>query len=199
MSPERPSAGKVLVDRANTLLSINATTGHLTSAGELGAHLAVIARALQSSDAAKLDFPNYRLTKLVASRLDMDETDIADLAAILEMDLLGPFKAIPQPFDYHLRHVIAVHSLGALFSDDGAGAYHHAIRPRGYDFREGKVIALDMERWRVAYRAMPPERQMLAASIVWLYRGGADSRWLRRVSCTWHAADALERFAVEWS
>ncbi|SRR6266436_6543817 len=79
LSPDLHSAGKVLADCGNTSLSIDATNGHLTSAGELGEHLAVIARALQSSDAAKLDFPSYRLTKLVASRLDMDDTDIADL------------------------------------------------------------------------------------------------------------------------
>jgi len=71
----------VLADCGNTSRSIEATNGHLTSAGERGEHLAVIARALQSSDAAKLDFPSSRLTKLVASRLDMDDTDIADLKA----------------------------------------------------------------------------------------------------------------------
>ena len=192
MSPDLHSVGKVLVDGENTSWSIDATNSQLTSARELSEPLVMITRALQSSDAVKLDFPSYRLTKLVTSRLDMDETDIADLATLLKLDLRGPIKASSWPFAYHLRHVMAVYSLGALFSDDGTGAHHHAIRPWGYDFYQGKVIALDMERWRAAYRAMPPERQMLAASIVWLYRGGADSRWLRRVPCTWHAADALE-------
>ena len=32
---------------------------------------------------------------------------------------------------------------------------------------------------------------MLAATIVWLYQHGADSTWLRRVPCTWSAAEAL--------
>lgn len=48
-----------------------------------------------------------------------------------------------------------------------------------------------MEQWRADYRHMPEERQMMAASIVWLYRAGKDNVWLRRVPCTWHAADAI--------
>jgi hypothetical protein len=79
LSPELHSAGKVLADGGNTSRSIEATNGHLTSAGERGEHLAIIVRALQASAAAKRDFPSSRLTKLVASRLDMDDTDIADL------------------------------------------------------------------------------------------------------------------------
>jgi hypothetical protein len=39
---------------------------------------------------------------------------------------------------------------------------------------------------------MMAAQQMLAASIIWLYRGGKDNRWLRRVPCTWHAADAID-------
>ncbi len=156
MSPDRHSAGKVLDDGENTSWSIDATNSQLTSARELSEPLVIITRALQSNDAAKLEFPSYRLTKLVTSRLDMDDTDIADLATLLKIDLLGPIKASSWPFADHLRHVIAVYSLGALFSDEGTGAHHHAIRPRGYDFHEGKVIALDMERWRAAYRALPP-------------------------------------------
>ena len=32
---------------------------------------------------------------------------------------------------------------------------------------------------------------MMAATIIWLYRSGRDSTWLRRVPCTWRAAEAL--------
>jgi hypothetical protein len=40
----------------------------------------------------------------------------------------------------------------------------------------GQVDAVAMERWRADYRGMGAERQMLAASIVWLYRGGKDTK-----------------------
>jgi hypothetical protein len=48
-----------------------------------------------------------------------------------------------------------------------------------------------MEKWRADYRAMSSAQQMFAATIIWLYRGGKDNRWLRRVPCTWHAVDAI--------
>jgi hypothetical protein len=80
---------------------------------------------------------------------------------------------------------------GDSFSDDGPGPRHHAIRPAGYDFHSDAVIPIAMEQWRADYRAMAAHRQMLAASIIWLYRGGKDSCWLRRVPCTWRAADGL--------
>jgi hypothetical protein len=38
---------------------------------------------------------------------------------------------------------------------------------------------------------MMDERQMLAASIIWLYRAAKDNVWLRRVPCTWHAGEAI--------
>jgi hypothetical protein len=74
--------------------------------------------------------------------------------------------------------------LASLFGDDGPGRRHHAIRPTGYDYHADQVNAGTMERWRASYRAMASARQMLAASIIWLYRGGKDNRWLRRVPCT---------------
>jgi hypothetical protein len=55
----------------------------------------------------------------------------------------------------------------------------------------GEIYPEEMARWRADFRAMAPERQMLAATIIWLYQSGPDSTWLRRVPCTWRAAEAL--------
>lgn len=41
-------------------------------------------------------------------------------------------------------------------------------------------------------RRLSGDANPFAASIVWLYRGRKDNCWLRRVPCTWHAADALK-------
>jgi hypothetical protein len=163
------------------------------SAAGLPESLSLVALALKSGEAAKIRYPNYRLTRLVADRLDMDETDIANLSAILGTDLVGDADPMRRPFDLLLRRTITKYALGILFYDDGLGVHHQSIRPKGYDFFDEEVIALDMERWRADYRAMSLERQMLAASILWLFRGGADNFWLRRVPCTWHAADAIAR------
>lgn len=161
-----------------------------TSATESEA-FALMRMALVSPQHAKERFPDFRLTRLVTARLDMDDTDAVVFANIIDRELLDPFRTIQRPFDYHLRNIIRNYRLGALFSDDGPGLHHHAVRPTGYDFDRGEVVAAGMEQWRADYRAMNTERQMLAASILWLYRAGPDNRWLRRVPCTWHAVDAI--------
>ena len=48
-----------------------------------------------------------------------------------------------------------------------------------------------MAEWRRAYKALPPVRQMMVATIIWLYRGEPDKTWLARLPSTWHAADAV--------
>jgi hypothetical protein len=152
----------------------------------------LVALALRSPDQAQQQFPGYRLTHLVAARVDMDASEIEALGELLSLNLGTPQAEMPRLFDEQLRHVIDVYSLGTLFAADGPGPRYHAIRPTGYDFDADEVIAADMEQWRAHYRAMPGERQMLAGSIIWLFRAGADNCWLRRVPVTWHAAAALD-------
>jgi hypothetical protein len=53
------------------------------------------------------------------------------------------------------------------------------------------VDADEMREWRRRYKALPTLRQMMVATIIWLYRGGADKTWLARLPSTWHAADAV--------
>lgn len=172
------------------------TSQPATKSGSIAEPLEVIRLSLESTHAARERFPAYRLTRLVGARLDLDEADMGRLSDVVGVDLLRPEPGVPRPFDDHLRQVIEHYDLGALFSDDGPAPYHHAIRPTGYDFHHDEVIPTGMAQWRADYRAMPDVRQMMAASIVWLYRAGKDSVWLRRVPCTWHAADAISCMKV---
>jgi hypothetical protein len=157
--------------------------------------MALIALAFNAPVEARARFPNYRLTQLVASRIGMDPAELEELEELEELigrKLCASVEEMPRLFNEQLRHVIKVHALGSLFKADGPGPHHHAVRPAGYDFDADEVIAARMERWRADYRAMATENQMLAASIVWLFRAGADNRWLRRVPMTWHAAEAID-------
>jgi hypothetical protein len=116
----------------------------------------------------------------VTARFDVDDTEariFADLARPLATVRLVHDTA---PFNNHLRDAILRFGLTLLFCDNGRGR-HHA----------DAVNAWGMERWRADYRAMTAAQLMLTASIIWLYRGGKDNRWLRCVPCTWHAADAI--------
>jgi hypothetical protein len=148
---------------------------------------------LQCPEIAGERFPGFRLASFVAARLELDERDIEAFTELLGIKATLNRDDAPRPFDRHLRSVIANYHLGALFRDDGPGPHHHAIRPAGYDFDRDEVIPSGMERWRLAYRGLPQERQMLVASIIWLYRAGKDNVWLRRVPCTWHAAEAIDQ------
>jgi hypothetical protein len=148
--------------------------------------------SLASSDpvGAKERFPNYRLTRLVLTRFDMDDVDASVFIDLTEAT--APESVLGgTPFNDHLRTSIDRFALTDLFCDDGPGRHHQAIRPTGYDYYVDAVDAAAMEKWRAGYRAMSPAQQMFAATIIWLYRGGKDNRWLRRVPCTWHAVDAV--------
>ena len=122
----------------------------------------------------------------------MDELEVQAFAQVAGtgQELLG--SGGEYAFYEHLRATIDRFELRHLFTEDGPGAYHHMIRPAGYDFDADEVVAEEMEGWRARYRGMPIERQMLAATILWLYRAGPDHRWLRRVPCTWHLADSVD-------
>ncbi|MFD2249576.1 hypothetical protein FHS82_004028 [Pseudochelatococcus lubricantis] len=153
--------------------------------------LSVLALSLSEPEKSAKEYPDYRLSALVVERLDMDDDEIAKLASLTCCTPPGFAVGSAPDFEQHLRELIAQYGLYPLFQDDGPGRFHHAIRPSGYDYDADKVEATGMENWRAFYRGMSAERQMLAASIIWLYRGRKDNRWLRRVPCTWNATEAI--------
>jgi hypothetical protein len=130
-----------------------------------------------------------RLSDLVVQRFNMDD-DEARIFALSCGDTADAMTG-DEPFDRHLRDTIRRLGLTPLFAETGLGRYHQAIRPAGYDYDTDEVIPKDMEAWRAIYRAMPEANQMVAATIVWLYRGGKDTVWLRRVAVAWPAIDAI--------
>ena len=130
-----------------------------------------------------------RLSKLVAQRFDIDDDEAWRFA--LACGGGAAIMAGHEPFDRHLRDVIRRYGLTLLFREAGPGRYHQAIRPTGYDHDAEAVIPEAMEAWRATYRALPEAHQMIAATIVWLYRGGQDTVWLRRVAVAWPAVDAI--------
>jgi hypothetical protein len=150
----------------------------------------LLSLALSDPRKARDRFPDYRLTRLVLTRFDMDDVEASVFIDLTEAT--APETVLGgTPFNDHLRTSIDRFALTDLFCDDGPGRHHQAIRPTGHDYYVDAVDAAAMEKWRANYRAMSPAQQMFAATIIWLYRGGKDNRWLRRVPCTWHAVDAV--------
>jgi hypothetical protein len=130
-----------------------------------------------------------RLSSLVAQRFDMDNDEALRFALACGGDHAATMGH--EPFDRHLRSVIPRYDLTSLFEDNGRYPHHHAIKPTGYDYDEDAVIPEVMAQWRATYRALPEAHQIIAATIIWLYRGGPDTVWLRRVAVAWPAADAI--------
>jgi hypothetical protein len=130
-----------------------------------------------------------RLSNLVVQRFDMDDDEALRFALACGGDRAATTGH--EPFDRHLRSVILRYGLTRLFHDNGQYPHHHAIKPTGYDYDADAVIPEAMAQWRATYRALPEAHQMIAATIIWLYRGGPDTVWLRRVAVAWLAADAI--------
>ena len=138
-----------------------------------------------------LTLQECRLTAVVVARVGMTDEEAAACPIWALPSISPPFWNRADAFDNHLRDLISRYQLDCLFQFYGPGRYHHAIRPSGYDYFEDEVSPEGMERWRADFRSMASESQMIAATIIWLFRGGKDNRWLRRVPCTWSAAEAL--------
>jgi hypothetical protein len=166
------------------------TPDNITSGVTANGHLLLLALA-GAAGAERAVLP-VRLIQLVVARFDMD---VAEAAAVLNLCGGTPIqvsRSADGEFHAHLRRVIDRYRLDCLFVENGPGRYHHAIRPRGYDYSIDAVDPKEMETWRADYRSMHSVQQILTASIIWLYRGGKDHIWLRRVPCTWLANDALQ-------
>jgi hypothetical protein len=145
------------------------------------------------ADGSPLDVSRWRLdgrlSNLVAQRFDMDNDEALRFALACGGDLAATLGH--EPFDCHLRAVIQRYGLMSLFRNVGYGPHHQAIKPTGYDDDADAVIPEAMAQWRATYRALPEPHQIIAATIIWLYRGGPDTVWLRRVAVAWPAADAI--------
>jgi hypothetical protein len=123
----------------------------------------------------------------------MDGREMCALAAMCgaNIDSLPEGSGRVPVFAAHLLDVIARYELNPLFTRVPDRAVNGIdVRPRGIDWRTEQVDAEEMLEWR-RYKALLPVRQMMAVTIITLYRGELDKTWLARLPSTWHAADAV--------
>lgn len=131
-----------------------------------------------------------RLDRLVMLLLDIDEPEARELEQLLPASPHAFARSAPG-FHWALLDAIRDLRLHKLFCASSQGEFHRSVCPAAYDERAGEIHPLEMEQWRAEFRAMAPERQMVAATVIWLYQSGSDSTWLRRVPCSWRADEAL--------
>lgn len=142
-----------------------------------------------SCDAATSRLDEMRLEDLVLGLLDLDCDEAAQLASLSGSGT--SFERSAESFHETLREAIRQLRLFKLFTRAHGSELHRSICPAAYDERTGEHYPEEMARWRADFRAMAPEQQMLTTTIIWMYRSGPDRIWLRRVSCTWRASEAL--------
>jgi hypothetical protein len=130
-----------------------------------------------------------RLEYLVLALLEIDETEATQLEGLSGSE--ASFNRYPESFYHTLLLAIRQLRLFKLFVRTPEGDHHRSVCPTAYNERAGEHYPEEKARWRADFRAMNPEQQMMAATIIWLYRSGSDSIWLRRVPCTWKASEAL--------
>lgn len=134
-------------------------------------------------------FDDMQLEHLVLRLLDMDFDDARKVSSLVGFD--APFEQTPRSFNETLQQALKQLRLFKLFARTRDGEEHRSICPAAFNERTGEHRPEEMARWRADFRSMSPEQQMMAATIVWMYRSGPDSIWLRRVPCTWRASEAL--------
>jgi hypothetical protein len=160
--------------------------------------VAVVAMALASPTFARGRFPKLRLVDVVAKAPSMDGNEMRALAAVCGASVEGLPEGSGRAtvFGAHLVNVIARYQLDAFFHRDPSRSINGIdVRPGGIDPVTDAVDPKAMTEWRRAFKALPPVRQMLVATIICLYRGDAGKLWLARLPSAWHAADAVAALA----
>ena len=151
--------------------------------------VAELKRGMIDGSAATARLDVVRLEDLVLRLLDLEPEEAEIIYAMADAD--SSFERCPERFYDTLRKAIWDLRLSKLFARTQDGEYHRSTCPAAYNERTGEHYAEEMARWRAHYRSLSPERKMMTATIVWMYRAGPDSIWLRRVPCTWRASEAL--------
>lgn len=167
--------------------------------------VAAVGLSLQTSKSIEAEqlLSGVQLSEIALCRLEMEPAEAWALARAC-----GAVSFVPEPIDdsrFHaeLRRIIQKFQLWKFFNASGPGLEHRSIVPSAYDAFVGEIRPEEMAGWRESFRALSPGRQMMLATIIWLYRGGKDSIWLRRVPVAWNVLDAVrvlknEGLLVDW-
>jgi hypothetical protein len=152
---------------------------------------AVTAFSLISPAFARGRFPKMTLADVVLKRSYMDRSEATALAIVCGETV--PPQLDADEFIAHLHDVIDRHDLHPFFGryPDRPANFGIDVRPHGVNWANFETDSKGMADWRAAYKRVPPWKQTLVATVMWLYCGRKDCDWLKRLPHNWHAADAL--------
>jgi len=152
--------------------------------------VALTAYALVSSSLARGRFPGVRFVDLVTKLISTDADECHALAALGGWNIPDRHPGL---FLEHLYDVIEKHHLHEFFGvyPERPAMFRNDVRPHGIDWTTEEVDKSEMAAWQKAYKESSVTQQMLVASILWLYHGRDDTLWMKGLSRSWHAADAI--------
>jgi hypothetical protein len=151
---------------------------------------AVTAFATISPCFARGRFPDVTLADVVQKRGHMDRSEAAALAAVCGEFI--PSEPDPDARDFiaHLLDVIDRQGLDAFYGryPEHPACFGIDVRPHGIDWETHEANEAGLRVWREAYRNLETSKQMIVATIMWLYVGRQECGWLRHLRHRWHAA-----------
>lgn len=137
--------------------------------------------------------PDSRLGDLVVRRSRMDDLDAAAFAAVCGAETRPPYRHADQLFGELLCVYLQLYELTDYFHIDPVAwerrRWHRSVRPVG--IVDDHVDPSALADWQRRYTAEPAYRQILIATVMWLYRMDLDGPWLASMSADWHVADAV--------
>lgn len=151
-----------------------------------------------------LDYEDYTLGELVLKRFSLDYTEAAAIWAACQGSMSGVVAPNAPAFFHQVCRVISICELEPFFRVGPNAGSHYDIRPTAFDFDRAQDMPEAMKRWKAMYRALPITRQIMVATVMWLYRGTDDKTWLNRVPRRWPAVGAIQELrsaglVVEWA
>lgn len=160
--------------------------------------VALAGYAIVSQAFARGRFPKYSFIDMIQKRPSMDEREACALAAVCGAEVVPPFWGNPEQFGNHLWDIIGHYDLDPFFERVdrryGSAGDHYLMRPRGFDWTDADQPEIPgvLAKWRSDYKKVPPVQQLMAATVLQLYRQGDDPYWMVRVPKKWHASEGIE-------
>jgi len=129
-------------------------------------------------------FPGLTLTKLVdkVPSMDGEEYTALALACGAEAPTFESSEHRQRVFGQVLLDIMERYELWGCFErvkPYGSEGDHYSVRPIGFDWaRNWEPVPERLKAMRKAYRSMTPVQQVMALTVLHLYRQGTDTRFL---------------------
>lgn len=162
--------------------------------------IVLTAYTIASPELSRRRFPDTTFIDLIAKRPAMDRNELLAFVAVCSNQIILPSSRSPEEFTEHLLYVIDRYGLNALFEILDRRHYqaiepHYQICPSGVSWLKPNQPEKHngFAKWQDDYQELPQVGQLMAATIMTLYKGRPDDYWMENVPKEWDAVEGIER------